>query len=181
MAERRLKTKVVAPAARDAAAGVALVGTYRARQLAWMAREGVYNWPVKDGDAFDAAALGKVGELWLYADAKGTRHAFAATFAGRMTRAAFLAAHPSYASRVGAPTHTAYYVFKTTPLGYGPGLENPVVLVRAGDFGPRTAKARRVRAARTLPPRRPRPRAVRAAARLRTGRADGFYGYDVSE
>lgn len=143
MAERRLKTKVVAPAARDAAAGVALVGTYRARQLAWMAREGVYNWPVKDGDAFDAAALGKVGELWLYADAKGTRHAFAATFAGRMTRAAFLAAHPSYASRVGAPTHTAYYVFKTTPLGYGPGLENPVVLVRAGDFGPRTAKARK--------------------------------------
>lgn len=143
MAERRLKTKVVAPAARDAAAGVALVGTYRARQLAWMAREGVYNWPVKDGDAFDAAALGKVGELWLYADAKGTRHAFAATFAGRMTRAAFLAAHPSYASRVGAPTHTAYYVFKATPLGYGPGLENPVVLVRAGDFGPRTAKVRK--------------------------------------
>lgn len=143
MAERRLKTKVVAPAARDEAAGVALVGTYRARQLAWMAREGVYNWPVKDGDAFDAAALGKVGELWLYADAKGTRHAFAATFAGRMTRAAFLAAHPSYASRVGAPTHTAYYVFKATPLGYGPGLENPVVLVRAGDFGPRTAKVRK--------------------------------------
>ena len=146
MEVKRLATQVreiEASTARDAAAGIALVGTYRARQLAWMAREGVYNWPVKDGDAFDAAALDKVGELWLYADAKGTRHAFAATFAGRMTRAAFLAAHPSYASRVGAPTHTAYYVFKATPLVYGPGLDNPVVLVRVGDFGPRTAKVRK--------------------------------------
>lgn len=65
MAEKVQKTKarkVAAAAARDESAGVALVGTYRARQLAWIKREGVYNWPVTDGDTFDATALGKVGE-----------------------------------------------------------------------------------------------------------------------
>lgn len=136
MVEKRLKVH-----ARNT--GVALVGTYRARQLSWMKREGIYNWPVKADDSFDEATLGKVGELWLYADAKGTRHAFAASFVGRMTRSEFLAAHPSYAARVGVPTHTAYYVFKATSLDYGFGLDNPVVLVRAGDFGPRTAKVRK--------------------------------------
>lgn len=135
--------KMAAAAARDESAGVALVGTYRARQLAWIKREGVYNWPVTDGDTFDSTVLGKVGELWLYADVKGTRHAFAVTFVGKMTRTVFLAAHPSYATQVGTPMHTAYYVFAVESLLYSSGLSNPAVLVRVGDFGPRTAKVKK--------------------------------------
>lgn len=137
------KRNAAVTATRDEAADVALVGTYRARQLAWIKRESVYNWPVKDGDTLDAPSLGKVGELWLYADAKGTRHAFAATFVGKMTRTAFLASYPSYATQVGTPTHMAYYVFAVKPLLYGSGLSNPVVLVRMGDFGPRSAKVKK--------------------------------------
>lgn len=137
------KRNAAGTATRDEAADVALVGTYRARQLAWIKRESVYNWPVKDGDTFDALSLGKVCELWLYADAKGTRHAFAATFVGKMTHAAFLASYPSYATQVGTPTHMAYYVFAVKPLLYGLGLSNPVVLVRMGDFGPRSAKVKK--------------------------------------
>lgn len=116
-----------------------VVGTYKEKQLAWMKRHGVYNYPVRAGDKFDDAALKQVGEVWLYADAQGTRHAFRATFEATMSAEAFRARHPSYA-KLGPSRHQAYYVFKVESLDYGSALEMPEVIVRMADFGRRTAK-----------------------------------------
>ena len=63
-----------------------LVGTYKAKQLAWIKRHGIYNYPVKDGDEFDEKSFAAIKELWLYADVKGTRHVFEAEFVGVKTR-----------------------------------------------------------------------------------------------
>ncbi len=120
----------------------ALVGTYKERQLAWIKRHGVYNYPARDGDEFDAKAFVAIRELWLYADVKGTRHAFEAEFVGKMTKAEFLSANPTYA-KLGPSKGKAYYVFKTTPLDYGPRLENPIVIVRTADFGGRSQKVKK--------------------------------------
>jgi len=128
---------------------VALVGTYWDRQLAWIRKNGVYNYPAKDGDEFSPEAFSAIRELWLYADAKGTRHAFAATFAGKMTRDEFLAAYPTYAklsngrARTPSAPHTHYYVFTVSPLDYASRLDNPVVIARTADFGPRSAKVKK--------------------------------------
>lgn len=116
-----------------------VVGTYKEKQLAWMKRHGVYNYPVRAGDKFDDAALKQVCEVWLYADAQGTRHAFRATFEATMSAEAFRARHPSYA-KLGPSRHQAYYVFKVESLDYGSALEMPEVIVRMADFGRRTAK-----------------------------------------
>ena len=121
---------------------VVLVGTYKEKQLGWIKRHGIYNYPVKDGDEFDAKAFAAIKELWLYADTKGTRHAFTAEFVGKMTRKEFLAANPNYV-KLGPSKHKAYYVFKTTHLEYGPRLENPIVIVRAADFGGRSQKVKK--------------------------------------
>ena len=120
----------------------ALVGKYKERQLAWIKRHGVYNYPARDGDEFDAKAFVAIRELWLYADVKGTRHAFEAEFVGKMTKAEFLSANPTYA-KLGPSKGKAYYVFKTTPLDYGPRLENPIVIVRTADFGGRSQKVKK--------------------------------------
>lgn len=80
------RAKIVAPTAAADGGGVVLVGTYKERQLAWIGRHGVYNYPVKDGDALSDEACRRIRALWLYADAKGTRHVFAATFVEKMTR-----------------------------------------------------------------------------------------------
>ena len=153
MAEKLLKKKPrkVAPkkapveeagrAGRPLPAAV-LVGTYKGRQLAWIKRHGVYNYPVKDGDEFDAKAFTAIRELWLYADTKGTRHAFEAEFVGKMTKAEFLAANPTYA-KLGPSKNKEYYVFKTKFLDYGPRLENPIVIVRTADFGGRSQKVKK--------------------------------------
>ena len=148
------KEKVAAKTAKVAAKGddattarqIVLVATYKERQLAWIKKNGVYNYPAKDGDEFDADAFARIKELWLYADAKGRRHCFAAEFAGKMTRDEFLAAYPSYA-KLGKSRSKAYYVFKTSFLTYGPSLENPDVLTRAADFGGRSAKVKKAIAA----------------------------------
>ena len=121
---------------------VVLVGTYKDRQLAWIGREGIYNYPVKDGDELTDEACRKIRELWLYADVKGTRYAFTAAFVGRMTRAEFLAAYPTYPKGKGSK-NKAYYVFQVTKLDYGPMSDGQVVVVRAADFGGRSAKVKK--------------------------------------
>lgn len=121
---------------------VSLIATYKDKQLAWIKKHGVYNYPIKDGDEFTPETFAKIKELWLYADVKGARHAFAAEFVGKMTQAEFLAANPTYA-KLGKPKQKAYYVFKTEFLKYGPALENPLVHARLSDFGGRSAKIKK--------------------------------------
>ena len=158
MAERLLKKKPrkVAPKKTPAEEPkrVVLVGTYKEKQLGWIKRHGIYNYPVKEEDSGRVERVDRVDgekgtggfqsvkELWLYADTKGTRHAFEAEFVGKMTNAEFLAANPTYA-KLGPSKHKAYYVFKTKFLEYGPRLENPIVIVRAADFGGRSAKVKK--------------------------------------
>ena len=136
----RAAGRAVAPRPPHAAA--VLVGTYKDKQLAWIKRHGIYNYPVKDGDEFDEKAFASIKELWLYADAKGTRHVFEAKFAGKMTRAEFRDANPTYA-KLGPSTNEAYYVFETTFLDYGPRLDDPFVIARTADFGGRSAKVKK--------------------------------------
>ena len=138
---------------------VVLVGTYKEKQLAWIKRHGVYNYPVKDGDEFDAKAFAAIRELWLYADTKGTRHAFEAEFVGIKTREELVdeygypangvfnaetqrrrggravAPRPPYGSR--------YYVFNAKHLDYGSRLDDPLVIVRTADFGGRSQKVKK--------------------------------------
>lgn len=146
MAEKLLKAKKTRLALRNDAtegAGIVLVGTYREKQLAWITRHGVYNYPVKDEDDFDDETCRKIKELWLYAGVKSKRHAFAAEFVGKMTCAEFLAANPTYATKVGEPKHKAYYVFRTTKLDYGPATDGLLVVARTADFGGRSAKIKK--------------------------------------
>ena len=158
MAERLLKKKPrkVAPKKTPAEEPkrVVLVGTYKEKQLAWIKRHGVYNYPVREEDFSRVERVDRVDgekgtgdfqsvkELWLYADTKGTRHAFEAEFVGKVTKAEFLAANPTYAKLGPSKSNKAYYVFKTTPLDYGPRLENPIVIVRTTDFGGRSQKVK---------------------------------------
>ena len=125
MAERLLKKKPrkVAPKKTPAEEPkrVVLVGTYKEKQLGWIKRHGIYNYPVKEEDSGRVERVDRVDgekgtggfqsvkELWLYADTKGTRHAFEAEFVGKMTNAEFLAANPTYA-KLGPSKHKAYYV-----------------------------------------------------------------------
>lgn len=48
-----------------------VVGTYKEKQLAWMKRHGVYNYPVRAGDKFDDAALKQMGEVCFMRMRKG--------------------------------------------------------------------------------------------------------------
>lgn len=143
------------------AAGV-LVGTYKDRQLAWIKRHGIYNYPVRDGDEFDEKAFASIKELWLYADVKGTRHVFGAEFVGIKTREELIGEYGYPANGVfnaetqrrrgggaGRPLPAAkphgsrYYVFKTKYLDYGPRLDDPLVIARTADFGGRSAKVKK--------------------------------------
>jgi len=140
--------------------GVVLVGTYKEGQLAWIKRHGIYNYPVKDGDEFDEKAFASIKELWLYADAKGTRHVFETEFIGIKTRAELiseygypdgnvLAAKNAKSAKIdrarppSAPHGSRYYVFKTKYLDYGPRLDDPLVIARTADFGGRSAKVKK--------------------------------------
>jgi len=164
MAQKLLKAKKAKIAPKKDAVketSIVLVGTYKERQLAWIRKNGVYNYPVREGDELTDEACGKVKELWLYADAKGTRHAFAAEFMSKMSREEFLAAYPTYAKLPAHSTNAAktkmhevpplvksgnraYYVFKiTASLDYGPAADGSVVVARAADFGGRSAKVKK--------------------------------------
>ena len=137
-----------------ATASAVLVGTYKAKQLAWIKRHGIYNYPVKDGDDFDEKSFVAIKELWLYADVKGTRHVFEAEFIGIKTREELiseygypdgnvLAAKNGRARTPAAPHGSRYYVFKTKYLDYGPRLDDPFVIARTADFGGRSAKVKK--------------------------------------
>ncbi len=142
-----------------ATASAVLVGTYKARQLAWIKRHGIYNYPVKDGDEFDEKSFAAIKELWLYADVKGTRHVFEAEFIGIKTREELVDEYSYPANgvfnaetqrrrggRAGAPRtpHASrYYVFKTKYLEYGSRLDDPFVIARTADFGGRSAKVKK--------------------------------------
>ena len=165
MAQRLLKTAgkrkiaVKRPAKKTEDASVVLVGTYHEKQLDWIKKNGVYNYPVKeenDGRARTPAApqdgnliefASKVKELWLYAGAKAKRHCFAAEFVGIQSKAEFLASNPTYAKKVGKPRYAQYAVFKTKPFDYGPKLEGKVVVARAIDFATGRGQTKKVAAA----------------------------------
>lgn len=159
MAIKPPKRKVAPKKDSATAADIVVVGNYKTRQLDWIKKNGVYNWPVREedghvGDADDAHGRGgapcrpleqelaNVKELWLYANVKSERHVFAAQFVGKMTNAEFLAAYPSYA-KLGPSKQKAYYVFKTTPVDYPAGLGSQIVLARTADFGKRCAKVKK--------------------------------------
>jgi len=156
MAQKLLKPKKAKIAPKKDAVketSIVLVGTYKEKQLAWIKKNGVCNYPVKDGDGFDEASFKKIKELWLYASAKGTRHAFAAEFVGKMSREDFIAAHPTYAelprgrARTPSAPQSQYYIFKTTPLDYGPMSDGSLVVVRAVDFETGRGRAKLVKKA----------------------------------
>jgi len=136
------KMKIAPKKQKSSSGGVVLVGTYKEKQLAWIKKNGVYNYPVKDGDELTDESCGKVNELWLYADVKSTRHAFTADFVGKMTCDEFVAAYPTYA-KLGESKNKAYYVFKTESLDYGPTTDGLLVVARAADFGGRSVKVKK--------------------------------------
>lgn len=121
---------------------IVIVGNYKTRQLDWIRKNGVYNYPVREEDEFTPASFAKIRELWLYANVKSERHVFAAQFVGKMTKDEFLAAYPSYA-KLGPSRHDAYYVFKTTPIDYPEELGSRLVIARATDFGGYSAKVKK--------------------------------------
>lgn len=119
-----------------------LVGTYKEKQLAWIREHGIYNYPVKEGDELTNETCSKIKELWLYADVKSTRHSFEAAFINKMTREDFLAQNPTY-PRTGKSKNESYYVFRATPIDYAPLSEDRLLVVRAVDFGGRSAKIKK--------------------------------------
>lgn len=121
---------------------IVVVGNYKTRQLDWIKKNGVYNWPVREGDEFDEKKFSQIKELWLYADVKSTRHVFAAKFVGKMSREGFITAYPTY-TKLGKSKNKAYYVFKTTPLDYVPAAAGQIVVARAADFGRRSVKVKK--------------------------------------
>ncbi len=121
---------------------IVLVGTYKEKQLAWIKKNGVYNYPVKDDDKFTPESCAKVCQLWLYAGAKAKRKVFDAEFAGVQTREEFLATNPTYPNS-GKSQNSKYIVFKTQFLDYGTSIADPHAVVRASDFGARTAAVRK--------------------------------------
>ena len=147
------------PARKTEDGSVVLVGTYHEKQLDWIKKNGVYNYPVKDENGGRARTptapqegnlvkfASKVKELWLYAGAKAKRHCFAAEFVGIQSKAEFLAANPTYAKKVGKPSHAQYAVFKTKPYDYGPKLEGKTVVARAIDFAKGRGQTKKIAAA----------------------------------
>ena len=142
MAIKHAKRKV-APK-KDSATGsdIVVVGNYKTRQLEWIKKNGVYNYPVREGDEFTPESFAKIRELWLYANVKSERHVFTAQFVGKMTNAEFLAAYPSYA-KLGPSRQKAYYVFTTKPVDYPSELGSQIVIARAADFGGYSAKVKK--------------------------------------
>ena len=136
-----------------------LVGMCKTKQLVWIKRHGIYNYPVKDGDEFDEKSFASIKELWLYADVRGTRHVFEAEFIGIKTRDELVNEYGYPANGVfnaetqrrrggravaPRPPHgSRYCVFKTKYLEYGTRLDDPFVIARTADFGGRSAKVKK--------------------------------------
>jgi len=139
---RAKKSKIAAKKNVGADADVVVVGNYKTRQLDWIKKNGVYNYPVRDDDEFTPESFAKIRELWLYANVKSERHVFTAQFVGKMTRTKFLAAYPSYA-KLGPSRQKAYYVFTTKPVDYPSELGSQIVIARVADFGGYSVKVKK--------------------------------------
>lgn len=142
MAIKHAKRKVAAKKDSATASDIVVVGNYKTRQLEWIKKNGVYNYPVREGDEFTPESFAKIRELWLYANVKSERHVFTAQFVGKMTNAEFLAAYPSYA-KLGPSKQKAYYVFKAKPVDYPSELGSQIVIARAADFGGYSVKVKK--------------------------------------
>lgn len=70
-----------------------LVGNYKSGQPDWIDANGLYSYPVRDGDEMPGKVCRKIDELWSYADVKATRRVYMVECAGKMTRAEFTAAN----------------------------------------------------------------------------------------
>lgn len=142
MGIKHTKRKVAPKKDTSVAQELVVVGNYKTRQLDWIKKNGVYNYPVRDGDEFTQESFVKIRELWLYANVKSERHVFTAQFVGKMTKAEFLAAYPSYA-KLGPSKHEVYYVFTTKPVDYPAELGSQIVIARAADFGGYSVKVKK--------------------------------------
>ena len=142
MAIKHTKRKVAPKKDSATESDIVVVGNYKTRQLEWIKKNGVYNYPVREGDEFTPESFAKIRELWLYANVKSERHVFTAQFVGKMTNAEFLAAYPSYA-KLGPSRQKAYYVFTTKPVDYPAELGSQIVIARAADFGGYSVKVKK--------------------------------------
>lgn len=142
MAIKHAKRKFAAKKDSGTTSDIVVVGNYKTRQLDWIKKNGVYNYPVREGDEFTPESFAKIRELWLYANVKSERHVFTAQFIGKMTKAEFLAAYPSYA-KLGPSRQKAYYVFTTKPVDYPVELGSQIVIARAADFGGYSVKVKK--------------------------------------
>ena len=143
------KKRKVAPKRepKEEAKAFVLVGTYQDKQLAWIKKHGVYNYPVKDEDELKPESCAAVKELWLYASATAKRYCFSAEFVGIQSKEEFLAANPTYKKVVGPGKHARYMVFKTSFLDYGPRLEGATVFARVSDFEKGRGSVKKIAAA----------------------------------
>ena len=121
---------------------IVVVGNYKERQLDWIRKNGVYNWPVREGDEFSPKQFAQIKELWLYADVKSRRHVFSAAFIGKMTAAEFRTAYPTY-TNLGPSKQKAYYVFRAKSVDYPPELGSQIVFARTADFGGYSVKVKK--------------------------------------
>ena len=142
MGIKHTKRKVAPKTDTAVAPELVVVCNYKTRQLDWIKKNGVYNYPVRDGDEFTPESFAKICELWLYANVKSERHVFAAQFVGKMTKDEFLSAYPSYA-KLGPSKQEAYYVFTTKSIDYPSELGSQIVIARAADFGGYSVKVKK--------------------------------------
>lgn len=142
MAIKHTKRKIAPKKDSATESDIVVVGNYKTRQLEWIKKNGVYNYPVREGDEFTPESFAKIRELWLYANVKSERHVFTAQFVGKMTNAEFLAAYPSYA-KLGPSRQKAYYVFTTKPVDYPSELGSQIVIARVADFGGYSVKVKK--------------------------------------
>lgn len=129
-------------AADEKPSSIVVVGNYKSRQLDWIRKNGIYNWPVREGDEFSLKQFAQIKELWLYADVKSRRHVFSAAFIGEITAAEFRAAYPTY-TQLGPSKQKAYYVFRVKSADYPPELGSQIVLARTADFGGYSVKVKK--------------------------------------
>lgn len=142
MGIKHTKRKVAPKKDFETTSDIVVVGNYKTRQLDWIKKNGVYNYPVRDGDEFTPETFVKIRELWLYANVKSERHVFTAQFVGKMTKDEFLSAYPSYA-KLGPSKQKAYYVFTTKSIDYPSELGSQIVIARAADFGGYSVKVKK--------------------------------------
>ena len=88
MGIKHTKRKVAPKTDTAVASEFVVVGNYKTRQLDWIKKNGVYNYPVREGDEFTPEQFARINELWLYANVKGERHVFTAAFVGKYSRCA---------------------------------------------------------------------------------------------